>query len=420
MILLNVYDHVDKHQDLKAMWQTRLSKWNGRKKPLFFYCYSAYLDDRPAAHTVVIIALMEGLNHISPLDFECMVWYNDSNAITQEISPALYFYVSYELHNDHGRDTYTIHCPTRLKSRPLFGGIRATFFQNKRHSKLCSVPVVTPEKPKYKQDLGLCGPPIYHDETCKKCKPYNVSEQLIPWLEMQKILGIKSVTIYNHSMTSDTSKILEHYSKSGYVKVHEQRAIPGEVHRVPNSVAINDCLYRNMHAFEKIIAIDVDELIIPRQNTTLMQLVKNVARSFNIPFYGTQFWFANTLFYNDYMSNNTRGMQMLKSIYRTAPEGFPGGCKSIIDPQTCMHAFAHMCKFDISRRIIRVNSSIAALHHYKSCSDSWWRDRDTTCQETFTSMVRDTIMLDHYEEELVKRVESVRKEMQGMIVMKND
>jgi len=40
--------------------------------------------------------------------------------------------------------------------------------------------------------------------------------------------------------------------------------------------ALNDCLYRNMYKSKYVAFLDIDEIIVPRQNYTLIQLIKYV------------------------------------------------------------------------------------------------------------------------------------------------
>ena len=58
---------------------------------------------------------------------------------------------------------------------------------------------------------------------------------------------------------------------------------------------------------------------------------------------------------------------------------------------------------------VKVNASIAALHHYKSCSTNLWKDR--SCPESFKMMIADDIMLS-YEIMLRSRVAAVERDMQ--------
>ena len=40
--------------------------------------------------------------------------------------------------------------------------------------------------------------------------------------------------------------------------------------------ALNDCLYRNMWKFNYLLLIDLDEFVVPRQNRTLPQMIRQV------------------------------------------------------------------------------------------------------------------------------------------------
>ena len=402
--------------NLTVPMATNESSWSGIRHPVYFYCYSAFLDDRssPQSLRVVVVALVHK-THIDPKEIMCIVWKDRINGTITSRYTAMGILAAWENHHDEGKGTWTIHCPIAKPHQPKF----ITLVYTKTEMALCTRPVVIPAKPKHKQDLGLCGPVFYHVPHCRICKPFGISQQVVPWLEMQKILGVNSVTLYNHSMTVETSKILEYYQDTGFVKIYTQTSIPGETSRIPNSVAINDCLYRNLHSFRKLLVCDLDELIIPRNNISLMQLIETVAADHHVPFRGAQFWFASTLFYTDYKPRvnftilDGERVQIFKYRHRTPPEPFPGSCKSIIDPLTCRHAHAHMCTFDWVGKRVEVSSDVAKLHHYKNCSSNWWKPVGTSCKDIFETMVEDDIML-VYEDLLRTRMERVETDMKRM------
>ena len=55
-------------------------------------------------------------------------------------------------------------------------------------------------------DLGVCVKPIY--------RHYNKTRELLEFVEMNKILGVKQFTFYNHTMSPEVSCVLRHYAEA--------------------------------------------------------------------------------------------------------------------------------------------------------------------------------------------------------------
>ena len=391
------------------------SPWIGISNPIFFYCYSAYLDDRPyfkhnVHHQVVVPSLVENI-HLHSTNITCVLEYQTGDDVQIIQTPALALLAGWEKDHDYGKGSWTIHCSvTELGQQPT--SVTLIHFNSQRT--ICKLPIQFPIKPRFKQDLCACVAPVYHMPQCRICKPQNLSQNLVPWLEMQKILGVNSVTIYNHSMTTETSLILEYYIKKGFVKVRHHGPIDGYTHRLPNAIAANDCLYQNLYTCKKLMIIDLDEYIVPQQYSAPLHLVTRwIAKQYHVPFSGTHFVFANTLYYKDHPKldlSKARYYPMFRHQHRTDSEPFPGGCKSIIDPQSCKYTTLHMCTYDWVGRRILVHPRIASLHHYKDCASSWWKPKNKTCEEIFKSMVPDDRML-MYEDTLKDKVLDVQRDL---------
>ncbi len=94
--------------------------------------------------------------------------------------------------------------------------------------------------------------------------------QFVQWMEFNKRMGVERFVLYNHSVDASLRPYLEYYAMKGDLSLLSG-AHPDSIH---NPVAhmknfghlalINDCLYRNMHVTQRIVYMDVDELIVPR------------------------------------------------------------------------------------------------------------------------------------------------------------
>ena len=397
---------------------SKMAHWYGTKSPVYFYAYSAYYDDRwtMGSPTVVVLALLiEDKMSWKKNNFTCH--FLDSNGYITDTSQTATSFISMYAPNDlysenEGKfvSTGIVRCSITTKKVPTL----VTLTMNPHNVSLCTVPVSLPSKPKVKKDIGACVNMLYNVDTCSYCKPMNYSKHLIPWMELQRMVGVDQITMYNHTMTEETSRILKYYVNKGFVKLYPQGPFAGNVYRLPGAISINDCMYRNMYSFVKLLIIDLDEYIIPRYNLTLMEAIKSFSAIMKKEFFGAEFLFKNTVFYTDYKKfdlSKPRNIQVLRHRYHAPPEPFNGGAKSLIDPMTCIYAHMHFChSFSYFNRQIKLNESFGLSHHYKDCSSSWWRFR--SCKSLFVNMTRDNIML-RYEHKLKQMVSEVQNTLYG-------
>ena len=386
------------------------TEWNGVKAPVYWFGYSAYLDDRlRGGPYIAVIGINEHRDRWYRWDLGCQFWGVGGKQIGKKVR-------SYDIHTVYATndftsdgtwiDSFVIHC--KLGPGLTLPAYVSLSHPSKGGAHLCNVSVQIPPKPAVKKDIKLCVGKIYNAPQCDECQPMDYSLHLVPWLEMQRMLGVSSITIYNHSMPTDASHILEYYKNMGYVEVVRQGPIDGDNYRQPGSVGINDCMYKHMHSYHKIMMMDIDELIIPTDNITLMEVIKSAALQANEPFQYSQFCFANTLYYTDYQKfdmHQPERFQMLRYRHHSPPEKFPGGCKAIIEPQICFIATLHLCMrhFDyVDMRMVGIDPRVATMHHYKDCAGSWWRNGQT-CSDIFREMQEDNVIME-YEQTLRHRV----------------
>ena len=109
---------------------------------------------------------------------------------------------------------------------------------------------------------------------------YGKTTELLEFIELNKILGVSGFTFYNHTTSEEVGCILNHYEREEKVvnllpwnlKVDSQTEIRTE----GLFAALNDCLYRNMNAFQYLMLIDFDEFIVPHQNRTLPEMLQHL------------------------------------------------------------------------------------------------------------------------------------------------
>ena len=132
-------------------------------------------------------------------------------------------------------------------------------------------------------DVGVCVKPIHHF--------YNQTLELITFIELNKILGVTKLTIYNESVSDDVACVLKYYIEQENLVSIMQWDLPSKIeigtkpgdetifHRAALS-ALNDCIYRNMNNFHYLMQIDLDEFIIPHMHDTIPEMLKYIDASY--------------------------------------------------------------------------------------------------------------------------------------------
>ncbi|ELU13059.1 hypothetical protein CAPTEDRAFT_200116 [Capitella teleta] len=100
---------------------------------------------------------------------------------------------------------------------------------------------------------------------------YNNSNELVEWIEMNRILGAQRFLIYNYTGGSALTPFLRHYVNEGVVELHEWNVLEFS-HAIPwymgQGALINDCIYRSMYSSRFLILVDVDEVVVPQKVDT--------------------------------------------------------------------------------------------------------------------------------------------------------
>lgn len=102
--------------------------------------------------------------------------------------------------------------------------------------------------------------------------------QLVEFIELHRILGVSHVTLYNDTVGPEADCALKYYAKKGIVTVlpwhHLDMVSQSEIRTEGLFAALNDCLYRSMYSFDFVELVDLDEFIIPREDKTVLDLIK--------------------------------------------------------------------------------------------------------------------------------------------------
>lgn len=131
----------------------------------------------------------------------------------------------------------------------------------------------TNKKFKHKRNFTICVKDINFDK--------DISQSLIEWIEVNKILGVDIIDIYIDKISKETENVLQHYQDEGYIRLYK---VPINYNparflwqrRRDHIITYNDCLYRNIEETEFIIPLDVDEIVVPKTTRTWLELMNRL------------------------------------------------------------------------------------------------------------------------------------------------
>ena len=189
-----------------------------------FYAYSAFLDDRTSLMrsdkgVVRVTSMASDWNGSLPL-LRCVLHYSGGRrnvvAIDKDvITIGLRHFPGIRINNEL-INRYLFACPFADKDVPLAVSFLTDPLDDPNTIKSC-IPVELPEKPADKRDFAICVPTSYGHLN---------GYRLIEWMELQKLLGVSMVGMYNYDLDNSTLAIIQHYVAEGFVDLHETAHIP--------------------------------------------------------------------------------------------------------------------------------------------------------------------------------------------------
>jgi len=238
--------------------------------------------------------------------------------------------------------------------------------------------------PVHNYQSGVNGPPI--TPTIGVCvKPvfsYNKTLEILQFIELNILLGVTKFTLYNHSMSEEVSCLLSEYIKEGVVEVLPWKLdleSQKEIRTEGLFAALNDCLYRNMNSFKYLMMIDMDEVIIPYQNMTLVEMLTDLGTRNLIhlgkavsPSQVSSYSFQNGFFYLQWPDDptfltNPPLTALLKTRRRQKLNPPKQRSKYICLPIAVKEAGNHFIWEFKHGKTFNVPPSFGFLHHYRVC-----------------------------------------------------
>jgi len=228
--------------------------------------------------------------------------------------------------------------------------------------------------PSNTSNIGVCVKPIHFK--------YNKTLELLQFIELNMILGVTRFTLYNDTMSEEVNCLLSHYIKEGVVEVLPWKLdmdSQKEIRTEGLFAALNDCLYRNMNSFKYLMLIDMDELIIPYQNLTLVEMLNDLGTRNLIqagkpisPSQVSSYSFQNAFFYLQWPDDptfltNPPLTALLKTRRRQKLHPPKQRSKYICLPSAVKEAGNHFIWEFHRGKTLNVPASYGFLHHYRVC-----------------------------------------------------
>ena len=292
----------------------------------------------------------------------CQVWYGNysdplvSKAMSEDTGRGLNFQrVHYQ------ERLYSCEIPQIPDMYPRFVSLNT----KKCGQSAMLVPVTIPEKQQV-YEIGVCVVVAYGN-----LKP----TPLVEWVELNKILGVSEINVYNSRVNSEARAVFDYYSERGVMKV--RKAAPSVdswckwCQKLTVIAALNDCMYRNMYRYNHLMVIDFDEAIIPTKSYSLPDMLSIVGKTWKTR--PPSYLFRNTYYFLDSEPKYKTPSYLITSRYVARQKYSEPGYspKSIIDPRRCMVMQNHYCMKrtpDVSGSFaLYVKPDYATSHHYKKC-----------------------------------------------------
>ena len=281
-------------------------------------------------------------------------------------------------------------------------------------------PVFIPDEER--MEFGVCVSVVY-----KHLDPY----RLVEWLEMQRILGVGKIFIYNSSIGFQESRVLWDYQDEGFVEVHQIPPIQGIIDGQNESIAerrarqvigLNDCMFRNMFQFKYMCGLDTDEFIMPQITSNLSSLLRRIYQE--QPHRMTSHQMTSHR-----MTSTSVGLYTFQTVNFLSEPGydprpdlskpwythylryrwglpvrrFSTHPKVIFNPRVCKALFVHRCaKLDSTYREVRVDITTGFLSHHKDRYCVGKAIREDLCSSPHLRTLYDGVL--KYETLLVKSV----------------
>ncbi|XP_043482475.1 uncharacterized protein LOC122511359 isoform X1 [Leptopilina heterotoma] len=393
-----------------------------------FQLFGAYYDVRKLSKIGPAIRMVGMIDRIAPtIKTYCQLWY-DGEREPKVVEILEYKYIWFPKWGNYKQgiyQPYVIACripQTHWQKGPpasvsLVEKVCDTASNNLR---------VIYNKPEKKKDFAVCvkGLDFLHED---------LSVRLVEWIELIGLLGADKIFFYELQVHPNVTKVLNHYQKLGKVHV-TPITLPGGQPNMPifqhmyltkktnhkrqnELIPYNDCLYKHMYEYEYIVLLDVDEVIMPLQDATWQDLMKNrvLPKAFKLKNETrASYNVRNVYFLDDLLHSHgsfkdiPKYMHMLQHVYRsknfTKPNQY---IKCFHNPErvVTLHNHFPLACLGAGCTSYPIETEDAQLQHYRAdCVKSLKK----SCVEYRENSVMDTTIW-MYKDKLISRMTNTLK-----------
>lgn len=372
-----------------------------------FFAYSAFYDDRPSllsSPTLRIIAISDPIGDYlkSNKSLFCVLHHTGGVVRVQvEASPKTCG-PGYLLNGKYA-EPYVYTCPDSAVI-PYCVSIEGT---DGEATNSC-LPIQFPFKPREQKEFAVCVPVSYGN-----LNPYH----LIEWLEVQRILGISLIYVYDLYLSDEASRVLKYYAQNEefveFRKIERIYSFEFNAHILEIAISLNDCLYRHMYEARRIIVSDFDEFIKPHMDESIHEMVGDLERTLTLN-KSLHYLIRNSYFFLQ-LKPDPKVSKYFKilSYRKKAPVSPPfHRVKPIVLTMACTHMCSHQClgltpSYSNRELYETIPPDIATNQHYRNCPLSW-----SECRQAIKNAMQDDSML-AFKDLLTSRVQKKVNSIMG-------
>ncbi|XP_015115753.1 uncharacterized protein LOC107040257 [Diachasma alloeum] len=404
-------------------WQTMESS-NGT-----FQLFGAYYDNRNLSRIGPAVRLVGMINRIDPkVKTYCQLWY-EGERDPKIVDVFEYKYIWYPKWGNYKQgiyQPYVIACKVPQSQWTKGPPASVSIVEKPCDAARNNLRVIY-NKPKVKKEFAVCvkGLDFLHED---------LSVRLVEWIELIGILGADKIYFYQLQVHPNMTKVLDYYQELGRIEV-TPLTLPGGQPNVPafqhmyltkktnhkrqnELIPYNDCLYKHMYEYDYIALLDIDEVIMPANDTTWSELMRRVLpkalkvrnethASYNV----RNVYFLDDLLHpHEYFDHVPRYMHMLQHVYRSKNYTKPNQyIKCFHNPErvVTLHNHFPLACLGSGCTSYPIDTQDAQLQHYRAdCVKSLKK----TCLQYRENSVLDTKIW-RYKDKLVERVTKALKDL---------
>ncbi|XP_067654390.1 beta-1,4-galactosyltransferase galt-1-like [Haliotis asinina] len=251
------------------------------------------------------------------------------------------------------------------------------------------------------------GPPYNNLTRCYPAIHGNFTDvnTLVTALETGRYFGTDKFVFYNYSIPEQVNKVLLQYEREGIVEMRKWKLPfpPLEIHYWGQMASSHDCVFSQLGIAKYVLLADIDEIIVPKNNISLVALADRRLNTINPR---TQNVYGALMFQNAFFAlyeKETKYVFPEKEIAkkfklraflhtkRSRINPPKSRSKLLVKPEAVELLHVHIIvKFRPGWETYVVNPNVALMHHYREEYDnqslSPWR-QDVTFIKYSSSLV---------------------------------